>query len=135
MKKSVILIVDLDQPSEDTTYFNTTGEAVEYAEALRGNKSFDIYTIYKSGKLGGIMWELAVDTATNLREIETNSKRPKKAYKRWSRLETQTLVDNYNGGMPVRDLAAYLHRPYKSVYGKLSKLGVLKPKGIVLEGD
>ena len=119
----VILITD--QADEILPYetFTTVAEAQAHAESLAADK-FEIYTLYVAGQRpAGINWKLAVDTGTNLRE---NKK--KKADLRsgpWSKIETETLIANYNQGMTKSELAASLKRPYNSIYTKLAALSLI----------
>ena len=114
MTSPVKLVVD----SETAYNFETTGEAIEYAESLVHCERFDIYTLYKSGIVSGIKWKLATDTATNLREC---SKKPKnkRAMRPWTALEVQTLAENYRRGVKVSLIAEILNRSVKSCSNKL----------------
>ena len=131
MCKAVIMIVDSGEDLTEMTYsFNTTGEAMEYAESLRGKERFDIYTLFKTGTLGGIQWKLSADTASNLRDIarkETIKKTPR-TYKAWTDRETDIAAQAYKNGLSVSAVALRLSRPYKSVHSKLNKLGLIEKK-------
>ena len=119
MTSPVKLVVD----SETAYNFETTGEAIAYAESLVHCERFDIYTLYKSGIVSGIKWKLATDTATNLREC---SKKPKnkRAMRPWTALEFKTLEDNYINGVDVSRIAEILNRSSKSCSNKLYNTGM-----------
>ena len=130
MAKEVLLIADLGSAHAETQWeFETTGEAIKYAEQKkREHSTFHIYTLFKTGTFGGIQWKLSADTATNLRETakaEALKEAPRK-YKPWTNLEIQTVKDSYHRGVEISAIAEALNRTYKSVYGKLWKLGVIQ---------
>jgi len=122
MCKEVLLIVD----SKQTLDFDTTGDAIEHAESLHGHEKFDIYTLYKTGRMGGIQWKISTDTATNLREAakaEALRDAPRH-YQPWTEREMDVLRNSYPT-YDVATLAENLGRTYKSVYGKLFKMGLI----------
>ena len=124
MTSPVKLVVD----SETAYNFETTGEAIEYAESLVHCERFDIYTLYKSGIVSGIKWKLATDTATNLRECSKKPKKNKRAMRPWTALEVQTLADNYRRGVKVSLIAEILNRSVKSCSNKLYNAGISSSK-------
>ena len=122
--KSVILV--LDQNVETAKEFDTVKEAQE-AVKEQGEDNFayvDIFTLYTSARFE-IVWELATDTATNLREnkkAKTTSTKTRKGS--WSEREIQILSDSYNADMSTGEIAKALHRTPGAVYQKAVKLGI-----------
>jgi len=121
MSKAVLLIMDQDAALD----FETTGEAIAYAEAYsKSHEQFDVYTLFKSGTMGSIQWTLSADTATNLRE-NAKAKAAPRTQRHWTETELTTLKDAHSRGMAFADIAEALGRTYKSVYSRLWKMGVL----------
>lgn len=126
--KSVILV--LDQNLETAKEFDTVKEAQD-AVKEQGYDNFsyvDIFTLYTSARFE-VIWELAKDTGTNLREVkkqEATSTTTRKGG--WSDREVKTLIDSYDVGMSTGEIAKALHRTPGAVYQKAVKLGI-KGKG------
>lgn len=121
--KSVILV--LDQNIETAKGFDTVKEAQDEV-AKQGHDNFafvDIFTLYTSARFE-VVWELATDTATNLRE----NKRVKAAENvrkgSWTDREVETLKTSYEKGMPTGKIAKALHRTPGATYQKAVKLGI-----------
>jgi len=122
--KPVLLV--LDQNVEHAKFFDTVKEAQdEVAKQGVDNFAFvDIFTLYTSARFQ-IVWELATDTATNLREVkkaEVNKEGVRKG--KWTEREIKTMTDAYEKGMQTGAIAKMLHRTPGSVYQKAVKLGV-----------
>lgn len=130
--KNILLITG--EHNDRVFQFDTTQEAMAYADTLIEERNFHIYSLYQSGTTTGISWEIATDPATNLRELAKTAKQKeverRKAHKGrtgvWTAREIETAVAARKKGMLIRQIADKLGRSYNSVYCKFQQLGVTR---------
>lgn len=100
------------------TYHRTLEDALREADnpVNAEAKQAHIFTHQMTAKRGGWEWD------STLPKPKKASPHVERAGQTWTPTELEVLEQAYKDGMPYKDIAATLHRPYTAVSAKITAL-------------